>query len=56
MKETDLGLIVTQIFNVTEFINKKGISIDNLDLSNVFIRGNMIKLSYFGVSLIPFRD
>ena len=52
----DIDLITTQILNVTAHLHSLSISLDNLDLSAVLIKGNFIKLPSFGSSLIPFKD
>ena len=51
----DLNFLVIQLLNVTAYLNSQGISLDQLDLSSVFVKGNLLKLSFFGVSLLPFK-
>ena len=51
-----IGAIVTQILNVTAYIHEHDIYLSYLDFSNVFIKGDLIKLSSFGVSIFKFKD
>ena len=52
----DIDLIITQILNVTAHLHSLSINLDHLDLSTVLIKGNLIKLTSFGCSLITFKD
>ena len=40
----DLSLVVTQLLNVTAYLHSEGVSLDHLDMSNLFIKGNQLSL------------
>ena len=52
----DIGLVISQIFNVTAYLHSQGIFLDHLDIDTVFIKGNLVKLTSFGVYLIPYYE
>ena len=56
LKISDIGAVITQIFNVTAYLHTYGILLAHLDLETVLIKRSLVKLSSFGVSLVPFGE
>ena len=48
--------IITQLLEVTAHLHSLNLSLDQLDLSTIMIKGNFIKLGSFGLSMIPLKD